>query len=78
MHMGGIEYLGWGQDRQLAAHTYDSLNMNTLVSGSWKKGKEPKFKPWPRPGDNKKSAPKKKISLANLQQQMLSGKSGAL
>lgn len=71
---GGLEYLGWGENRALLANIYDALNQNTLVSGQWKKGKEPKFKPWPRPGERSKKKEKKqqKVSLADLHARLLS------
>lgn len=47
---GGREYLGWGQDRYLLADLYDQVALNTLISGNWKKGKQPELETYPRPG----------------------------
>jgi len=56
--MGGRQFLGWGQDRQIAAATYDAVRDNTLATGNFKKGKKPSFKPWPRPKGKPRSKPK--------------------
>lgn len=50
-------HFGWGADRHLAANTYDAVNLGTLASGHWKKA--PKFDPYPRPLDVKKTEPGK-------------------
>lgn len=61
---GGRKFLGWGTERRLQVMTYDALNVNTLISGNWKKGKEPDFEPFPTPyesptakGNNKSGKP---------------------
>ena len=68
MRNGGMGFLGWDVDRQLMAATYDALRDLTLVSGNWKKGKVPKFKPWPRPWDKDRNpdGSKKKVTVADL------------
>jgi len=53
---GGAEHLGWGMDRHLIASVYDAINNNTRGTGSWAKGKAPKFTPFPRPKTEKKGA----------------------
>lgn len=58
--LGGPEHLGWGMDRHIAASVFDAVNQNTLATGSWKKGKAPKFQAWPRPGAKKKRKRKKR------------------
>lgn len=64
----GPEWRGWNEDRHLLASIYDALNMNTLATGNWKKGKTPDIPPWPRPdkrvADRKDK--KKKASVADL------------
>jgi hypothetical protein len=62
---GGRKTFGWSTDRYLLADIYDSINVNTRATGSWKKGKDPNFKPWPRPSaDN--PAEKKRVTVADL------------
>lgn len=51
---GGRQYYGWGHDRALAAAVFDAINANTRMTGQFKK--PPKFNPWPRPGDEKKTS----------------------
>lgn len=64
---GGIEHRGWGPERYMLADIYDAIALNTRVSGSWRKGKEPKFPPYPRPGDpDKKGSKKKSRTVASL------------
>lgn len=46
---GSKEFFGWGTDRYLSADIYDALNVNTVATGNWKKGKTPDLPPWPRP-----------------------------
>lgn len=53
LRMGGPEFFGWGQDRYIAAGTYDAVNQNTRATGRWK-GRPPKFSAWPRPKSKKK------------------------
>lgn len=65
---GGKDLFGWGTERHLLADIYDAVNVNTRVSGQWKKGSEPKFSPWPRPSTKPKPAPgeKKKTTVRDL------------
>lgn len=63
---GGRHKFGWGVDRLIAADTFDALNVNTQVSGTWRNNKPPKFPRWPRPDDKAKSTEKKKVSVADL------------
>lgn len=49
------DYLGKDHAWYLAADTYDAIMLNTKVSGNWKKGKAPKFDPYPRPGSKQAS-----------------------
>lgn len=63
MAMGGMEHLGWGMDRHLAASQYDAINSNTRATGQWKRGKAPNIKPWPRPKSKKQK--KKKSDKKN-------------
>lgn len=61
---GGVEHLGWGMDRHLAAETYDAINQNTRATGNWGKKAPPKIDPFPRPkrkGGNKKATSVKDI-----------------
>jgi len=48
------QYLGWGQERQIAAGVYDLITILVRGSINWEKGKEPKLKPWERPNQNTK------------------------
>lgn len=57
---GGREHFGWGIDRHMAADAYDATRDNTLATGNWAKGKQPKFPLWPRP----KTKPSKTTSDA--------------
>jgi len=62
--MGGLEYLGWGEDRQMFAAMHDVLSVLMVISGNWKKGKQPKVDPWKRPGTGAKvdgKSPKKTV-----------------
>lgn len=64
---GGRHHFGWGVDRHIAVDSYDALNVNTRVSGQWKK--PPTFPLWPRPNSETtaESKPKKpKVSVAQL------------
>lgn len=53
---GGLEHLGWGVERWLAAETFNAIQENTRATGNWKK-EPPKFPRWPTPRD-KKTKPK--------------------
>ena len=48
LKQGGIQFLGWGTDRHMAAATYDAINNNTVATGNWSK-KPPKIPAYPRP-----------------------------
>ena len=48
LKQGGIQFLGWGTDRHMAASTYDAINNNTVATGNWSK-KPPKIPTYPRP-----------------------------
>src|SRR5690606_14761948 len=69
---GGREHFGWGLDRHLLATGVDSINLNTRLTGQFKKGKEPKFPPMPRPVV-KKQKTKKKTTVKDLWQRFTSG-----
>lgn len=60
---GGIEYLGWGSDRDILAGIFDSLQVNTVATGNWKK-KPPKPETYPRPKKEEKSSGK--MTVASL------------
>ena len=47
---GGGQWHGWTRRDGLLADVYDATMLATRVLGQWKKGKEPTFPPWPRPG----------------------------
>lgn len=46
---GGMEHIGWDHESYALAGIYDAINLNTLATGNWKKGKEPKLPPFYRP-----------------------------
>lgn len=62
---GGPEYRGWDIKTFLLADIWDGLSTNTLVSGTWQKGKAPKIPPYPRPGAKRKE-PEKPQTLEGL------------
>ncbi|PSL04136.1 hypothetical protein CLV30_106141 [Haloactinopolyspora alba] len=66
---GGPEHLGWGVERHVLASLFDALNLNTKISGNWKKGKEPKFPEWPRP-ETASATTKKKATVKDLWMKM--------
>ena len=60
----------------VAAGIFDAINSNTLGTGNWKKGHEPKFKPWPTPAvltKRRKSKPKSVRDLFNKARAALPG-----
>lgn len=64
------QHLGRSAEWYVLADLYDATNQNTRATGNWKKGKTPKFEPYPRPGTKpgkkaKRDAPKP-TSLADL------------
>lgn len=63
---GGREHFGWGTDRHMLADLYDAVNLNTRATGNWKKGHEPKFKPWPRPTHDEPAGAKKPVTVADI------------
>lgn len=63
---GGREFFGWGTDRYMAADTYDALNVNTIATGQWKKGKKPDIPPWPRPKKDAIREKKKPVSVRDV------------
>lgn len=65
---GGMQFLGWGTDRHLAASIFDSIGVNTVTSGNWKK-KAPKPPEYPRPKKEAKKE-KAKTTVASLFGQM--------
>ncbi|MCU1677273.1 MAG: hypothetical protein JWM93_2031 [Frankiales bacterium] len=42
-------FRGWTRMHALLADQYDQAQLSLIALGHWKKGKEPKFEPWPRP-----------------------------
>jgi len=65
------EFVGKGDLWYVQADLFDSLNQIIRVSGNWKKGKAPKFDPYPRPGrdekgEKKTKKKKKRKTLADL------------
>lgn len=58
---GGREHFGWGMDRHMQANIYDALNANTRMTGSYDKGKAPKFPPHPRPKSKSEEAKTGKV-----------------
>lgn len=70
---GGREHFGWGVDRYMQADVFDAININTKVTGHWKKGKAPDFPAWPRPETakaNRKDEPKPKVTLAEIHRKL--------
>lgn len=67
-------FYGWGTERWLLKHLYDAINMNTLASGNWAKGKQPKFEPFPSPLDEKPESLKKPASDLTRIFSMLTGR----
>lgn len=59
---GGREFFGWSRSEMQLADIYDALNMNTRVTGQWKKS-PPDFPEYPRP-QVKKIKPK--VSVMSL------------
>ncbi|WP_205740584.1 hypothetical protein [Haloactinopolyspora alba] len=53
----------------MLASLFDALNLNTKISGNWKKGKEPKFPEWPRP-ETASATTKKKATVKDLWMKM--------
>ena len=72
MKSGGIGFLGWGSERQMLSALYDAVRDLTMVSGNWRKGRQPKFKKWPRPWDKdrKKDGTRKKVTVMDLWKKM--------
>ena len=62
---GGRQFYGWGIERYLLAEIYDTLNMNTTVTGNWK-SKPPTLKPLPRPERTPLPGEKKKVTVRDL------------
>ena len=69
---GGREHFGWGMDRHMSADLFDALNQNTRATGNWGKKGAPKLPEYPRPKvrKSKKDRPKKKVSVADLWNQL--------
>lgn len=68
---GGWEHFGWGQDRHIAADTYDAITFNTEATGHWEK--PPGLPQWPRPSLKQESTPepaKKKRSVKDFYAQL--------
>lgn len=71
---GGRHLFGWGQDRYLAADTYDAINVNTTATGQWK-SKAPKIDPYPRPKvtlpkAKKATGPAQRVNLQQIHRQL--------
>ncbi len=68
---GGPQFRGWSEDRSLFALIYDAIQQNTLATGNWKQGKEPTFKPYPRPsGKGAEESKKNRPSLSDIQSKL--------
>lgn len=52
--LGGVEHFGWGIQAHMAANLFDAMQLNTRVSGNWKKGKAPDLPMAHRPGSKTK------------------------
>ena len=63
--LGGPEFIGWDEERNILASIYDAINTNTTATGQWKKGKTPDIPAWPRPGESRERG-KKKVSVKDL------------
>ena len=64
LRQGGMQFLGWGTDRHIAASTFDAVSVGTVASGNWK-GKPPKPPTYPRP-TIKDAVKKTKATVADL------------
>lgn len=66
---GGRDFEGWSIETQILAAIYDSIALQTEVTGHWK-DKPPKLPTFPRPGAEgaakPEPAPKKPRSVADL------------
>lgn len=62
MRMGGLHYLGHGEDRELATQLFNALQLNTQATGNWSK-RPPELPTWPKP---KPYEPPRKKSLADI------------
>ncbi len=50
---GGHRWRGWTQTERILADLYDAINLNTVATGQWAKGKAPTIPPYPRPTNEK-------------------------
>lgn len=62
---GSRDSFGWSAETHMLASIYDSINVNTLATGHFKKGKAPKFEPYPRPKTKQKKSDKP-VSVKDL------------
>mgnify|MGYP006362592617 CR=1 FL=1 len=63
---GGREHFGWDLHAEIAASTFDAVNLNTRSSGNWK-NKPPELPAFARPKSSKRSSKKKgKRTLADV------------
>lgn len=56
---GSRDYFELSREWRVLADIYDAIQLNTIASGNWKKGKQPAFKPYPRPDTEAEKAPPK-------------------
>lgn len=61
MQRGGLHYLGWGEDREIAAQQFNATQLQTRATGNWKK--PPNLPEWPKP---KAPEPPRKKTLADI------------
>ena len=79
MRVGGDDWRDYFEadlHYHVAAGIFDAINSNTLGTGNWKRGHEPKFKPWPTPAvltKRRKSKPKSVRDLFNKARAALPG-----
>lgn len=64
MKRGGMDFLGWGMDREIASATHDQVALNTEATGNWK-NKAPSIPRIPHP-----KPPKPKMSFRDAFRKM--------
>ena len=68
------EHFGLDKNYYLGAGIFDAIQANTIGTGQWRKGKAPKFVPWPLPKSEKKKTP---TTVRSLFEKMQAGFPGA-